>query len=302
MSVSALDTSVSVSSTTDTALADSKPEARANRSFSVAPSYDSHSAGNVSYNLSVNVSGPVFGVHQQTAQGHTDHHHWAPAMTHSASQQGFMQQFQHAMGHWFGRQRPDAHAHHNGVPPTPVPVGSGKPDLVYAHKSNDQLAQLLLNNFAAFTGSSHSKTLSARTLKDMAAKQLGSDPKLNENIRTAREVLRRTGMMDALGSRTDLHTLAKLIRDDNPFKYKDDKQIAQEMLNHFNQLKDYVGHEINIKDLQTLGKTPTTGIPSIDHLIQLSKAFTGRGGSLKKMDADADGRINVFEILVALSR
>jgi hypothetical protein len=286
MSVSVLDRPVSVSPTADTLLPHPKPAAKASLA---APSYAYHDAGNVNVGSSKSQSGLVFGEQSQPAHHHHAAHHSHPSVApNPASHQGMMQQLHNWLGQWYGGHRPPMNAH------GPHPFRPGKPDATYAQKSNDQLAQSLLENFKAFTGSPHSMSLSSSSIRDMAQKSLGWNPAMNQNIRLARELMRRPDLMDALDrnpgtgaldGQIDKQQLGQIIGDANPYKYKNDKQIAQEMLIHFNQLKErFGGREININDLKTLASRPLTGNPAIDHLIQLGQAAVARSYLMTKMD------------------
>lgn len=128
---------------------------------------------------------------------------------------------------------------------------------------------------------------------------------MRENTRLANELLRRPELMAALdrdgrtGALNDLidwKSLNAVIQGDNYFKYKTDKELAAEMLEHFDELKDGSGGpHLKFKDLRKLASQELTGDAAKDHLIQLAQAVMKRGDLLKLMDnlvsADGDGKI-----------
>lgn len=322
MSVSAFDTSVSVLSHPDNSASHSNADAPTDamaRHFA-ASTYNSYGGGNVNFSASQTQAGLVFGGAPHATGSRTEkhfaaHHHNHSAFAHPATQAGGIQQFKHWMGNWFGGHRPPAHAHPGGPPARPLPVGAGNPNPIYAKRSDDQLAQSLLDNFKAFTGSKHAKTLDTAAIRNMAQRPLGWNPVTNQNIQLAREILRRPELINgldrnvgtgALDGRIDKQQLGTVIRDSNAFKYKNDKEVAKEMLDHFNQLKErFGGRQIDINDLKKLASMPLTGNPSKDHFIELGQAVLKRGDLLKKMDnlasQDADGRISKHALQI-LSR
>ncbi|SEE43282.1 type III secretion effector protein [Pseudomonas costantinii] len=281
MSISTLDTPVSVSSTTDTSQFNPKPDAKASRPAPAAPSYDGgNNTGGVNFSRE-NQAGPMFGDRHPPTHRHSDHNHFAhhqntSAMT-PALPQGLLQQLQQWLGQWFVGQRPPMHSHCDSAPPRPDPsIGKPhphphphlpvKPGPNYSTKSNEQLGQALLDNFKAFSGSSQSMTMNTSAIKEMAGRPLGRNPVMNQNIQLARELMRRPEVIaafdrnsgtGALDGQIDKRQLGSVIRDDNLFKYKTDKEIGQEMLSHFNQLKEgFGGREINIRDLKNWPLNP----------------------------------------------
>ncbi len=162
-----------------------------------------------------------------------------------------------------GGQRPPVHPGCGSAPPRPMPgdcaparphpVG-GRPypspsygiDPGYANKSREQLAQQLLDNFDAFKDRGNAGYVSVNSIREMAKKGWSHDPVMNQNIRLAKELLRRPELVDAidrhrstgaLDGLINRQKLGMVISDTNFFKYNSDKQLAQEMLEHFDALK-----------------------------------------------------------------
>jgi hypothetical protein len=188
-------------------------------------------------------------------------------------------------------------------PPRPTPI---RPDPHYSKQSNEQLAQKFLDNFEAFKDPRNPRYITQKSLEDMAGKQLTGDPATDQNIRLAREILRRpelkqaldregcTGALDGRFSRQDIRSV---VHSDNPLKYHDDKQLAQLMLEHFDELKGgFWKGSLKIKNLERLAALPLTGNARQDPLIQLAREITQRSDVLKKMDnlgsRDRDGKIH----------
>ena len=198
-----------------------------------------------------------------------------------------------------------------GPPPRPTPT---LPDPHYSKQSNEQLAQTLLNNYDAFRGRWPSRQVSPQSLQRMADRPLTGHPHMDANIRLARELLRRPELMQALdrnGStgaldgRLSKDDIRSLIRSDNPLKLKDDKQLVQEMLNHFNELKGgFWKSKISLSDLNRIASRPLTGNPSTYHLIQLSREVMARSNLKGMMDNvhewRRDGKISRYELLKLL--
>lgn len=178
-----------------------------------------------------------------------------------------------------------------GPPPRPNPT---QPDPYYSKQSNEQLAQQLLDNYGAFKGSWFSRNVTARSLQRMADLPLTGDPQRDSNIRLAKELLRRPGLLQsldrnggtgALDGRLTKHDIASFVRSDNPLKLSDDKQLVQQMLNNFNALKGgYFSNTIKLKDLNARAMQPLTGDPHTDRLIQLSKEVMARSDLMSAMD------------------
>lgn len=276
MSVSALDTPVSASSTPDTSPLNPKPEAKASRHAPASLNFNSQSAVNVNFNSNGNNAGPVFGDQQRPADRHGHHnhaHHHTPAMKPPSPQLGFWQQLQQLLSQWFGGQRP----------PTD-----------YSTKNDDQLGQALLKNFKAFTGSSASKTMHRSAIESMAQKPLGNNAAMNENILLAKELLRRPDVLTAFDRAAgtgavngwiDKGQLEQLIQDKNPLKYKSDKQVAQELLTHFDQLKGCCAKpELKIDDLKELASRSVPSNSPMRHLVELAKVAVARGELMTQMD------------------
>lgn len=303
MSVSTLESSVPASSTFDTP--SPAPQAKASRP---APSVDGQNATNVSFRSQENQTGPVFGDHQPPTD-RAGQRHDPLATTQAMRHPGFMERFKDWMSHWFGGHCPPMHRPCNGAPPRPHP-GSGapsrphpKPD--YSMQNHEQLTQALLDNFKAFTGSHHARFMTTRDIREMASRPLGNDPVMNNNIRLAREILNRPDLMQALDrnngtgatdNRFSKQDLRNALNDTNFFRYKDDKEIAREMLSHFDELARRWGGKISIRDLHRLAAQPLTGDSPRDHLIQLAQVLLRRGNLLMAMDRNGDGYLSRREL------
>gem|GEM_PF-1990563 len=219
-----------------------------------------------------------------------------------------------------GYGRPDPFNPHRPNPeycrPTPgkPEPGYGRPDPHYSRRSNDQLGELLKDNFNAFRAPGTSY-ITQQSLQDMAGRRLTGNEDRDQNILLARELLRRpevlqafdrsggTGNLDGRITRKDLDAV---LNSDNPLKYQSDKQIAEQMLKDFNALKGgFRKRSININDLHRMAALTLTGKPRQDSLIQLAREVTQRSSLLTQMDnfasRDNDGKI-VKDALRWLSR
>jgi hypothetical protein len=139
---------------------------------------------------------------------------------------------------------------------------------VYSQKSNDDLARQLLNNFDAFKDPKTPWFVTTQGLSDMANKPLTGNPAQDQNIRLARELLRRPEVVHALDRHSSTGALDGLIdrqkiqmtlSSQSPLKYQDDSRLAQEMLEHFEGLKDPANPGfISIDKLHGLASWPTS--------------------------------------------
>ncbi len=315
MSVSALDTPVSAPPAPDAAPVNTKPDAKASPAAHAAPSYNSQSTVNVNFHLAPTPSRPVFGDHQPQANRPGEQKN-PSALPDLALHQGFVQQLKHLLGQWFGGHRPPHHPGSSGPPPRPNPSkpGPSLPDLEYAIKNNEELGKQLLQNFNAFRDPKNPRYVSVDSIHAMASKRPSGDAVMNQNIRLAKELLRRpdlitaidrdptTGALDGL---IDKQKLSIILEGDNAFKYTSDKQLADEMLEHFDALKGQFGRELRFKSLQRLAAQPLTGDADKDHLTHLSREVLSRSDLLDQMDdlasREDDGRISL-EALYRLSR
>ena len=315
MSVPMLDKTLNPSSTPTPSRTAATSEAKVARPMPSALSFNSHSAADVNFRFRETQGGPVFGNYQPSTERHYRPCHpgyqgGAPAMP------SFMEQFKQWMTQWFGGGRPP---HRPGCgnppprpdptignpPPRPFPTMPGRPDPHYSKMNREELAQLLLNNFDAFKDPSKPGYISTESLHAMANKSCSSDPLMNQNIRLAQELLRRPELTDALDRHSstgaldgliDRQNLSLVIKGENYFKYKSDKELAGEMLEHFDDLKGRRGAELKISDLRKLASQPPTQDSDKNHLIQLAQEILKRGDVLKRMDNlagnDNDGRIS----------
>ncbi len=154
------------------------------------------------------------------------------------------------------------------TPCKPDPCYGHKPDPVYSQKSNDDLARQLLNNFDAFKDPKTPWFVTTQSLSDMANKPLTGNPAQDQNIRLARELLRRPEVVNALDRHSSTGALDGLIdrqkiqmtlSSQSPLKYQDDSRLAQEMLEHFEGLKDPANPGfISIDKLHGLASWPTS--------------------------------------------
>lgn len=206
-----------------------------------------------------------------------------------------------------------------GPPPRPLPVhlnpgppprpNPSLPDPVYSKQSNEVLAQQLLDNYGAFKGRWPSRTVTKQSLQNLANKPLTGNPDLDANIKLARELLRRPGLMQALDregqtgavdNRLSKNDIKDFISSSNPLKLKDDKQLAQDLLNHFHQLSSPWSQSIKLSTLQQYASRPLCGHPATDKLIQLSKEIMARSNLAGNMDNanwyQRDGRITLKEL------
>lgn len=307
MSISTLDSPVPSSATLDA----SPLTPQAKRTAPSTPSSEGKNQANVNFNSREQASGPVFGDHQPPVNRGGDPHHARHnpdplAMASVARHPTFLEQFKQWGSQWFGGCRPPACPPCNSAPPRPNPsIGRPHPKPDYSTQNHEQLTQALLDNFNAFTGSAHGKHMTTRDIRAMANRQPGNDPVMNNNIRLAKELLNRPDLMQALDrnngtgatdGRFSKQDLRDALNDTNYFRYKSDKEIAGEMLSHFDELARRLGGQISIRDLKKLASQPLTGDSSKDHLIQLAQAVLSRGNLLGAMDRNGDGHLSRREI------
>ncbi|CRM53175.1 hypothetical protein [Pseudomonas sp. 52 E 6] len=198
-----------------------------------------------------------------------------------------------------------------GPPPRPTPT---LPDPYYSKQSNEQLAQVLLNNYDALKGRWPSREVTRQSLQKMADQPLTGNPYKDPNIRLANEVLRRPGLLQsldrngstgALDGRLSKDDIRSFVRSDNPLKLNDDKQIVQDVLNNFNALKGgYFSSTIKLRELNARAMQPLTGNPYTDHLTQLSREVMSRSDLRSAMDNivswQRDGKISRQELYALL--
>lgn len=193
--------------------------------------------------------------------------------------------------------------HHGSPPPRPFPQ---QPDPIYSKRSHDQLAQQLLDNFKVFNDPKNPSYITPQGLKTKAESPLTGHPHKDQDTRLAREIMKRpdllkaldrdgrTGGLDAQLTRQNIYDV---IRSDNPLKFKDDEQLAKDMLKNFNQLKgSFWSKDIKFADLDAKAQRPLTGDTYRDQLTQLAREVSNRSNLLQQMDntagPDYDGRIN----------
>ncbi|WP_248751642.1 hypothetical protein [Pseudomonas sp. MWU15-20650] len=170
---------------------------------------------------------------------------------------------------------------------------------------------MLLDNFDAFKGRWPSRSVTPQSLKKMADRQLTGNPTTDNQIRLARELLRRPGLIQALDrnghtgavdGRLTKGDIGSFIFSSNPLKLKDDKEIVQDVLNHFYGLADgFWKRDIKLSRFKELASETLTGNPYTDHLIQLSREIMARPELKGLMDnvfmSQRDGRISRAELM-----
>ncbi|WP_135309544.1 hypothetical protein [Pseudomonas nabeulensis] len=170
----------------------------------------------------------------------------------------------------------------------------GKPDPWYSTRSNDDLAKMLLDNFDAFKDPKQPWFVTTQTISDMAGKALTGDAAQDRNILLARELMRRPDLVNAMDRHSTTGALDGLIdrrkiqmtlNSQSPLKYKDDKQLASEMLDHFDALRDprYPDY-ISIDKLRGLAQWPTDD-PVHGRLAWIAQEVLKRSEVKDQMDA-----------------
>ncbi len=173
-------------------------------------------------------------------------------------------------------------------------------------KNREELAQQLRDNFNAFADPKKPGYISVDSILAMAKRGWSPNPAMNENIRLANELLRRPELMAAMDRHSstgaldgliDQQNLNLVIKGENYFKYNTDKELAGELLEHFDELKNGSGgSSLKIRDLKKWARQPLTGDAAKDHLIQLAQEMLKRSDLLEKMDnrasKDGDGKIS----------
>ena len=332
MSVSMSDTHAAASSTSARSQDNVAPQGNAERQV---PAPNGNAAANVRFLSPESQGGPVFGDRQSLPARQNPFERMEPSYSAPATS-NFVTSFKHWVGHCFSGYRPPFPGCSNppprpnpgcsnppprpnpgcsNPPPRPYPMPPCRPDPQYSLKNNEQLAQQLSDNFNAFRDRNNPGYISVDSIHAMAKKGWSPDPVMNANIRLANELLRRPELMSALDRNTSTGALDGLInrqnvnaviKGENYFKYKSDKELAGEMLKHFNELKSNPrAGELSFHDLRRLASQSQTGDSSKDHLVQLAQEILRRSDVLKKMDnlagRDNDGRIS-WQALYQLSR
>ncbi|MBP1123866.1 MULTISPECIES: type III secretion effector protein [Pseudomonas] len=271
MSVSTTDPSVSTSSFHSHSQANARPEEAAKRSSPAAPSVNGQKMANVSFHFHQNQAGPVFGQAQTTA--HIQHQPAEPQRP-APSMWGLLAMVSNLMS-LLGFARP--------------PLLAG-----LSTQNNEQLAQMLFNNFDAFRDPKKPSYVSFDSIRTMAKKAWTSDPVMNQNILLAREMLKRPALMRGLdqdkftGAQDGLirlQDLAAVSRGDTYFKYKGDKELVGSIFQHFNELKSPGAQDLRISDLARWAAEPLMGKGHQDDLIQMAREILKRSQLLENINA-----------------
>lgn len=186
-----------------------------------------------------------------------------------------------------------------GPPPRPNPT---LPDPYYGKQSNELLAQGLLNSYNAFKPW-YAPNVTPGHVDKLAGRPLTGNPERDANIRLARELLKRPGLMQALDRNNGTGSLDqslskddinKFILSSNPLKLQDDRQLAQNVLNNFSALKgpwwSADRNAIDINKFAQLAARPLYGHAPTDSITQLSREIMNRSELKGSMD-------NVFGFL-----
>lgn len=180
-----------------------------------------------------------------------------------------------------------------GPPARPNPT---LPDPVFGKQSNEVLAQGLLDKYNAFKPW-YAATVTPQHISRMARQPLTGNAEHDANIKLARELLKRPGLMQALDRNNGTGALdnalskddiSKFILSSNPLKLQDDKQLAQNVLNNFNALKgpwwSANRNAIDINTFAKLASRPLIGHEATDNITQLAKEIMARSEMKGSMD------------------
>lgn len=176
------------------------------------------------------------------------------------------------------------------------------------------MAKQLSRNFNAFMDPKNPGYVSINSIQAMAQKGWSPFPSVNENIRLAKEMLRRPELLSALDRHSssgaldgliDRQNVNLVINGQNYFKYKTDKELVGSLHEHFDTLKDGPwSSDISLHDLRNLAREPLTGDSPRDHLVQLAQELLRRNDLVTMLDNLAsqayDGRINLRALLLML--
>jgi hypothetical protein len=326
MSISTHDASVPASTTPNRALADDKPLVKPDGPAPAGLSFKDHATVTVSFHSHEKKSGPVF------SDPHAPVERQMPGQNKVSMLHSFLNGLKDWITSLFSGFRPPMHPGCGSKPPPrpnpsessppprptptvgrPFPTPPGGVDTQYSLKSNEQLAQQLLDNFRAFRDPKNPGYISADSIHEMANKKCSSDPVMNENIRLAKEMLRRPELMNAIDRHSstgaldgliDRENLRLVINGGNYFKYHSDKDVVQELLEHFKELRGSQWDlSLQVNDLKQLAASTLTGDSEKDHLIQLAQEMLKRSDLVTKLDnlasQDRDGRISLLALLLA---
>lgn len=156
----------------------------------------------------------------------------------------------------------------NGKPPErPTPC---KPEPC-RYERNDELARELLDNFDAFRDSSCRTYITKQDIERVAGQRPTGIEATDKNIRLARALLQRPELIQAI----DRHSTTGALNDkiyrreiemtlgsQSPMKYLDDKQLAQQMFKHFEDLQDCDNPEYISLDKLRRSSPPLSGYPA----------------------------------------
>ena len=166
----------------------------------------------------------------------------------------------------------------------PYPVAPGRPDPQYSLKSREELVQQLRDSYPAFLDPNNPGYISVDSILAMAQRGWSSNPAMRENIRLANALLRdpeliatliRNSATGASGNLVDWNGVNSVLHGQNYFKYKTDKELAGEMIEHYKELKGW-GFSLTVKDMRKLASQALTGDAAKDHLRQLAQEFLNR--------------------------
>ena len=251
-------------------------------------------AGRVSFNSGDDKPGKVFAAHASATKERADSNVSQGSSRQSVASDtqspGVLDKFKQNLKGWCGGQRPPKpdpcppppcntkppkppkpDPCYGKPPERPTPCKPdpchGKPDPWYSNKNNDELARMLLNNFDAFKDPARPWFINSQAISDMASKPLTGNAAQDQNIRLAKELMKRPELVNAIDRHSTTGALDGLIdrkkiemtlASQSPMKYLDDKQLAGEMLDHFKALRDPDNRDyISIDKLRGVAQWPT---------------------------------------------
>ena len=169
----------------------------------------------------------------------------------------------------------------------------GKPDPWFSNKSNDDLAKMLLNSFDAFKDPKQPGYVTTQGISDLASKPLTGDAAQDQNIRLARELMKRPELVNAMDRHSTTGALDGLIdrkkiemtlSSQSPLKYLDDNKLAGEMLDQFRALRDPDNTDyINVDKLRGIAQWPTSD-PVHGRLAWIAQEILKRSETLAAAD------------------
>ncbi|MGF6095057.1 hypothetical protein [Pseudomonas sp. 18175] len=183
---------------------------------------------------------------------------------------------------------------YNKPSPPPKPCRPEPPEPC-RYERNDKLLEELVKNFGEFQKLSCKSYITTNDIKEMAREPFGESDKKDQSIHLAQALLKHPELINAIDRHSttgaldeiiDLQKIEMTLNSKSPYKYFDDKYLADEIFKHFSEFTSMKSSDyISVRKLKRIA-SQSTELPGSAHLTWMAQELLKRSETLEKLDDD----------------